>query len=119
MSQLLTKAAILASQDLKHENIDIPEWGGVVRLRTMTGAERDAFEARSIQTHGDKREVDMSNFRARLVAQTLVDENGALLFNENEITALGGKSAAALDRCFEAAQRLNGIGRTAEALAKN
>jgi len=41
---LLTRDAILEAQDLQHEEVYIPEWGGSVRVRTLTGAERDAFE---------------------------------------------------------------------------
>jgi hypothetical protein len=52
----------------------------------------------------------MENVRARLVALTLCDTEGYRLFDDSEITALGRKSARALDRVFTVAQRLNGIG---------
>jgi hypothetical protein len=41
---------------------------------------------------------------------TLCDATGNRLFEDAEITALGRKSALALDRVFAVAQRLNGIG---------
>jgi hypothetical protein len=41
---------------------------------------------------------------------TLCDATGNRLFEDAEITALGRKSARALDRVFAVAQRLNGIG---------
>ena len=42
---ILNKAAILAAEDLKTETVAVPEWGGEVRVRTLTGTERDAFES--------------------------------------------------------------------------
>ena len=64
--------------------------------------------------------TNMSNIRARLCQVSLVDEAGVLLFNSNDIAKLGGKSAAALDRCFEVASRLSGISKDdVEDLEKN
>jgi hypothetical protein len=102
---LLTKEAILAANDLPTERVAVPEWGGDVLVRTMTGADRDAFEASLIGKEGR-----MENVRARLVSLTLCTETGERLFDDAEVAALGKKSARALDRVFSVAQRLNGIG---------
>jgi len=104
---MLTREQILAADDLPRERIEVPEWSGAVWVRTMTGAERDAFEAGVIGTGGRQ---NLANVRARLVALTLCDESGKRLFGEEDIEALGRKSGAALDRLFAAAQRLNRIG---------
>ncbi len=104
----LTKELILAADDLPRERVNVAQWGGDVFVRTMTGTDRDAFEASLIGS--DSR---LENVRARLVALTLCDESGTRLFDDGEIAALGRKSARALDRVFSVAQRLNGIG-TAE-----
>ena len=34
---LLSKTAILAANDLKSEDIKVPEWDGAVRVRSFTG----------------------------------------------------------------------------------
>ena len=39
---LLSKSAILCANDLQTEDVDVPEWGGTVRVRSFTGRERDA-----------------------------------------------------------------------------
>jgi hypothetical protein len=110
---LLSKESILAANDLPLECIAVPEWGGDVMVRTMTGADRDAFEASLIGKEGR-----MENVRARLVSLTLCDAAGTRLFNDAEVTALGNKSARALDRVFTVAQRVNGIGTDAVDTAK-
>lgn len=115
---LLTKDQILEAADLKNEQIDVPEWGGSVLVRTMTGADRDAFEQSMISTQADgTRKPNMVNMRSKLVALTLVDEGGNLLFTLSDVERLALKSAAALERVFSAAQRINGLGDQAEALA--
>lgn len=116
----LTKEQILAAQDLKSEVVAVPEWGGEVRLRSMTGADRDAYEQSLVEARGEGEARRLANVRARLVAFCAVDEAGARLFSEADVEALGAKSAAALDRLFEACTRLNRIGASdVEALAKN
>jgi len=103
---LLTKEQILAASDIKTKTVKVPEWGGEVSIKTMSGAERDGFEA-AMFGEGGKRKA--TNFRASLVARCLVDESGALMFSEKDVAALGEKSAKALDRVFSVAQKLNGI----------
>ena len=106
---LLTRDAILGAQDMAHVDVEVPEWGGVVRIKMMTGTERDAFEATTIKRQGKKVSMNLVNIRARLVARTAVDEKGKLLFSEADVEALAQKSAAALHRVFEAARQLNGL----------
>ena len=112
-TNILTKEAILAADDLPRERVTVPEWGGDVFVRTMTGTERDAFEASLIGTDSAKdsgKVGRLDNVRARLVSLALCSESGERLFDDAEIVALGKKSARALDRVFGVAQRLNGIG---------
>ena len=117
---LLSKTAILAANDLKSEDVEVPEWGGAVRVRSFTGRERDAFEASMVRGEGRDRKVDLTNMRARLVGLTVIDETGQRLFTDDEVDLLGAKSGAALDRIFAIAQKLNGLsGSDVEELSKN
>ena len=117
---LLSKTAILAAQDLQTEDVEVPEWGGAVRVRSFTGRERDAFESSMVRGEGRNRKVDLTNMRARLVGLTVIDETGQRLFTDEEVDLLGAKSGAALDRVFAIAQKLNGLsGADVEELSKN
>lgn len=114
---ILTREQILSNSDLKTEIIDVPEWGGEVRVATMSGFARDRFEASVTGKNGG---VNTQNIRAKLAAATIVDEHGTPIFDENDIAKLGKKSCAALDRIFATAQRLNLItDQDVEGLAKN
>lgn len=112
---VLSKSDILGVDDKKMVDFDVPEWGGSVKLRVMTGTERDRFESEFV--NGNK-SVDM--VRAKLVAKCLCDEKGQRLFSETEIPQLGEKSAAVLDRLFTECMRLNRFSKDdVDDLAKN
>lgn len=106
---ILTREQILQADDLKRETVEVPEWGGQVIVRCLTGTERDEFEAALIEFKGKSYNVRLANARARLTALSVVDESGQRLFSEADVIALGQKSAAALDRVFDVAQRLSGL----------
>ncbi len=118
----LTKQQILSADDCKKERIDVPEWGGEVYIRVMTGAERDMFEAGlyGSDNYNGSGKMNFKNVRAKLATLTLCDESGNRLFTDADMVTLGTKSAAALDRVFSAAQKLNGFtDQDVEDLAKN
>jgi hypothetical protein len=107
---LLTREAILSASDIKTERVAVPEWGGDVLVGTMSGEARDQWEQSLIVRKAGKTEPSLENIRARLVAATVVDENGARLFTAEDVVALGNKSSAALERVCKVAQQLNGLG---------
>lgn len=104
---MLNRDSILAASDLPTEEVPVPEWGGSVYVRTMSGTERDSFEQSIVDA---KKGNGMVNVRARLAVRVLCDDKGGRLFADSDADALGKKSGKALDRVFEVAQRLCGIG---------
>lgn len=115
----LTREMILNHNDRVTEDVDVPEWGGVVTVAAMTGSERDAFEA-SLIIQGKGGGMRLENIRAKLVSMTVVDEDGKPMFTAADIAALGAKSSAALDRIFTVAQRLSKLSdKDMEDLEKN
>ena len=110
---LLTRDQILQAEDTRTTDVPVPEWGGTVRVKELTGQQRDQYELYVNQNLKSER----LNARAHLVALCAVDEAGKRLFTSKDIIELGKKSAAALDRVWEAARILSGIGPEAEAQA--
>lgn len=96
----LNKAKILSAKDVKLEQVPVPEWGGDVFVKSLSGTERDAFED---AYSSDK----MKNFRVRFLVLALCDDAGERLFSDAEIDALGKKSAAVIARLFEKAWAFN------------
>lgn len=107
----LTREQILAADDTVIETVAVPEWGddATVRVKGMTGAERDRFEAKSIKKEGKEYVPVWENIRARLIAMTVVDDEGELIFSEADVASLAKKSAAAMNRVTVVSQRLSGI----------
>lgn len=116
----LGRDQILKADDLPTREVHVPEWADgsddVVIVRGLSGEERDAFEA-SLTTmrpgpeRGRLEPVqDLANMRAKLVASSIVDEDGKRIFSASDVFALGQKSALALTRVFEVASELSGLG---------
>lgn len=113
--KLLTAAEILAADDSTFEDVPVPEWGkdAGIRLRSLTGEERDAFEKSVVRVTGkgksESREVIIEGMRAKLIARCAVDDKGVRLFSDADIAKLGKKNGAVIDRLFAIAQKLSGL----------
>lgn len=106
----LSREEILSKHDMMVQDVEVPEWGGTVRVRSLTGEERDNFEKSLILQVGNQMKPNLRNIRAKLVALSVVDkETGKPLFSEGDLLALSGKNAAALNRVYEAAEKLSGL----------
>lgn len=127
MGKILTRDEVLKAEDLVRETVAVPEWGGDVVVRTLTGAERDAHDLLGFQAieaakerGEDPRYVTSKNVMARLLAFALCDETGARLFTVADLEALGAKNGAVIDRLYKVADRLNAVtARAVDALAGN
>jgi hypothetical protein len=105
----LSRDDILKPRDLKMEEVDVPEWGGIVRVRELTGEARDDYETSLMRVTAKGAVPEMSNRRAKLVARAVVNEDGSPLFSLADVHALGAESAAALERVATVAERLSGL----------
>lgn len=101
---------IFAVDDRKYEVVSVPEWGGEVKLKSLSGAERDRFEATLQEQRGGKTKQNYDNFRARLIALCAVNDDGTPLFpSKQAVVLLGNKNVAALQRLFNTANELSGL----------
>lgn len=101
---LLTREAILTANDLKTVDVSVPEWGGTVRVRALTGTARDEFGRSLIGADG---KPNGAGYNMKLVAVSVVNEDGSTTFTLDDVQVLGSKSAPALERVAEAAEALN------------
>jgi hypothetical protein len=103
---MLSRNQILDCVDIESEVVKVPEWNDEVIVKGLTLAEKDEWTD-SILVDG---KASMTGATAKLCALCMCDESGNPLFSKIDIPALQAKSAAALDRVFQVAQRLSGIG---------
>jgi hypothetical protein len=117
---MLSRDDILGADDLQRELVQVPEWGGDVYVRCLTGAERDLWETHTLQDVEPDAQKRYANFRARLVVMAVCDDRGMPVFMLADASRLGQKSGKVLDRLYEVAVRLSGIRQEdVDALTKN
>jgi hypothetical protein len=113
----LGREEIHKAKDQHYDEVPVPEWAPegdpepdswVLRLKGLSGTERDRFEA-SMAPKGNSKRPNMENFRARMVTWCAVDEDGNRLFNSGDVKMLGERSAKALGRVFDKCQEMNGL----------
>jgi hypothetical protein len=107
----LSAAQILGADDRSYEDVDVPEWGGTVRVVGMSGSDRNAYQASLvvIGSNGNVQRLNMTDQLAKLLARCLHDDEFNRLFSDKEIKALGAKNGAVLERLSGIAQRLSGL----------
>ncbi|MFF3884024.1 phage tail assembly chaperone [Streptomyces sp. NPDC001914] len=110
----LSRDSILEASDVQTETVPVPEWGGDIILRGLTGEELDAYQAsrRQIRNAGTKEQEVVfvqDNARATLLVKCIVDEAGNRVFTDRDAGLLGMKNGKVLDRLFEVASSLSGL----------
>jgi hypothetical protein len=112
-------AAILAERDINIVPVETPEWpsvNGQLYVRTMSGSDRERYIESIRKTEGAGRKatikVLLAESGAKLAVRTLCNKDGKLLFanTPDVISALGEKSAMALQRVIDKAADINGLG---------
>ena len=111
---LATKADILAANTIPHEDVEVPEWGGVsVRVRGLTERQRALVTGMSLAISdaapNDRAEA-WASLQDTLVAACVVDEKNKPIFTVAEVAEL---DPAAVPRLLGVAQRLSGMTKSA------
>lgn len=99
--QFLTKQQIIEAQDRRYAEVDVPEWGGKVRLTSLTADQQMKHE--QMVKKGDTKVNPLTS----MLAASIVDEKGELIFNEKDMAELGKKSPKVLVRLLAAMKELN------------
>jgi hypothetical protein len=110
MSELLSFEDIVGADDIRYETVEVPEWGGAVRLRSITGAERDRYTnfVESLKdAKGNLKKHD--GLITRLLQLCLVDGKGDQLFSGAQVEKLKAKNGEVLERLATIASKLNGL----------
>jgi Phage tail assembly chaperone len=113
---MLDRDTILSKKNLRSETVDVPEWGGEVVVRELTGRERSIYEAGfSDSVAGDFREQTLTektkrfeDLRAKIIVMATIDDKGSRIFKDSDIDAVNELSGSALDRLASVIMRLSG-----------
>lgn len=119
---LLNADQILKAEDIEVEEVDVPEWGGTVCVKALTGQEKEKWESsvRKLDRKTGNWLPDNTHAAAKLVVIALVNEHGERLFSDSDAGKLARKSARAIERLFKKVQDMSGLDEDAvEAAVEN
>jgi len=99
--------AILASEDIKGELVEVPEWDATIEMRTITAAQRARlFDAAT----GEDGHVVTDKLYSLIIVMTSFDpDTGERVFDESDAAAIADKSAKVVSRVADVAMRLSGL----------
>lgn len=108
---LLNSEQIDSVDDRRWEDVPVPEWGGEVRILSLSGEDRDAYEAAiaDAKQSGQGVTLRLQNFRSKLVAKAMVDGDFKRLYPDSKVKTLAKKNAAVIDRLWTKTQELSGM----------
>jgi hypothetical protein len=121
MAVLLSRSHILSTK-LPHEDVEVPEWGGFVRIQAMDLRTRQRFIGLVAQaeTDGAAYEADPDNVLKPLLGRgdepiiglllCLVDEDGNPMFQMSDVDEIRNLSSAALSHLYMRFIGLNQFG---------
>ncbi len=113
----LNKSQIRSANDKRFTEVEVPEWGGSVRLGSFSAQIREELEmAMLARRNGDS--MDVRGYRVQVVLAAAVDDAGSRLFTEDDATWLSDKDGVVLDRLADAALEHNGMGEDAAKAAQ-
>jgi len=109
---ILGKKEIMAAVDIKTQIVPVPEWGGDVYVKNLSGSEREEYESSLYVMDNGKPVVSvrsMASAKLRLCALSLCDDKGGRIFDIKEVAELGKKSSTAIDRVYDAILEVSGL----------
>lgn len=101
MGKYLTAESILQADDFTFADVECPEWGGTVRIRSLSGAQRVQLK-KAIDNHND--DID-----EMVCVMCIVDEDGNRILNRNQIGELSKKNTKAITRIAIRALEISGM----------
>ena len=97
----LNADSILHADDFVYADVEVPEWGGTVRIRSLSGAQRVTLK-KAIDAGQD--DIDKT-----LCVMCIVDEDGNRILHRNQIGELSKKSTKAITRIAIKALEISGM----------
>lgn len=108
-TKLLGREQILAERSKPRKRLFAKAFGGMVCVQAMSTRERDSYERSLTEVIGTTVRPTTDNIRAKLVARSIVDENGARCFTDEDAELLGELPASEMEGLWQAAAYLSNV----------
>jgi len=101
---VLSLDQMLAGSDTEYELVDVPEWGGKVRIGSLTAEQMVKWTEAKTETPLDRRNAGLL-----LLVSSIVDADGNRIANASHVGAFRGRSAKVLNRIIDRILKMNGL----------
>jgi len=98
---LTTADSILQAEDFAYDEVDCPEWGGTVRIRSLSGAQRVTLK-KAVDAGRD--DIDET-----LCVMAIVDQDGNRILHREQIAELSKKNTAVITRIAMKVLEISGM----------
>ena len=109
MGKYLTAESILMAEDFIFDDVDCPEWGGMVRVRSLSGGQRSIITQRV-------KDGATEDLEELLCVMGCVNEDGVRIFTNKDVDALKKKSNAPISRIAKKIMAISGVGDVEESV---
>ena len=109
MSKYLSHDEILAAQDFKTEEVEVPEWGGVVLVRELSALDFDAVGFPMVKEDGTINAKGARGMGVKIASLSIIDEEGNRLFTSKDVRALGKRAIEPIRRITAIVMDLSGM----------
>lgn len=124
---LLNRNQILEAKDIKTKDIEVPEWGGTIRIKQLSAKEYNditmnmvnirKMAAKQLSSRKNANEnledaineLAIKNQKILLLIKSIVDENMKPLFTEADMELLYQKNANVIDRIIAEIEEFNSV----------
>jgi hypothetical protein len=112
---------VIDADDAQLVDVDVPEWGGSVRLAPLTSKETDELELAFTDDKQKKILMRNGGIKANAVAQALRNPDGSRMFDKplDGAMKLSRKSSSALMRLWKRLTEISGMDRNLEDVEGN
>jgi len=110
--KMLTAGDILSARDFVERVVEVPEWGGAVKVRSLTLAARYAISEMSTVGEGKSRKIDQARFAVGSLLYGLAEPR----LKPEEADQMVDKSPEVVERIVSAVWEVSGL---SDGAAKN
>lgn len=100
-AQILTRQQVLEASDLEEATVEIPAWGGAIKVRGFTKAQQQSIRKQAMVDG----KMDEDRFEVLMFIQGVVEPE----FGPDDFELLRGKSAMSMDLVLAKILELSGL----------
>jgi hypothetical protein len=108
--KLLNDRGQITSKQPQHRyvNVEIAEWESIVRLRSLTAADREEIDD-AIELKENGKEYDVRGRRVNYIIHSVVSESDAYIFTDDDSKWLQSQPEPIIAKLYDEIQKLNGV----------